>query len=135
MLRFLGILAAVLLSLSGQAQGVLSAEYFWDADPGQGNGTAMQAADAVVKQLKLWLLLDFHPLPRHFNMHVRGTQRRLGFSVVVNIEPSFDTVRAIQITAGESFWDNDPGAGNGTAFVAFGLETSTQLSSSWSMRR
>lgn len=125
MLRFIGILVALLLSLSGQAQGVLSAEYFWDSDPGQGNGTAMQAADASFGDaIEEIIAFDSELLPvgpHTFNIRVRDINMNWGpvFSVVVNIEPSIVTVRDIQITAGESFWDNDPGAGNGTAFVAF----------------
>ena len=125
MLRFIGILAALLLSLSGQAQGVLSAEYFWDADPGQGNGTPMQATDASFGDAIEEIVASDSELlpvgPHTFNIRVRDINMNWGpvFSVVVNIEPSIATVRDIQITAGESFWDSDPGAGNGTAFVAF----------------
>lgn len=122
---FFSFITFLLISLGGVAQGLLSAEYFWDDDPGQGNGIAMQAADGSFGDAIEEVLASDSGLMaaglHTFNIRVQDDVNNWGpvFSTVISIEPSIATVRAIQVTAGESFWDNDPGVGNGTAFLAF----------------
>ena len=127
-MRTLGnlLLATVLcVPLWGNAQGVTAAEYFWDSDPGAGNGTAMTAVDGNFGDALEAILAETTTLPTT-GAHTLGIRARdanntwgPAFTTVVVVEPSVSTVPEIRVSLAEFFWDTDPGAGNGTAMVAF----------------
>ncbi len=105
---------------------VTAGEYFWDADPGQGNGTVLiafdgnfnQAIEAATASTTTFPSVGAHTL----NVRVRGGDNTWGtvFSVVVDVQASaISSIRPISVTAGEYFWDTDPGQGNGTVLIAF----------------
>ncbi|WP_164975836.1 MULTISPECIES: T9SS type A sorting domain-containing protein [unclassified Chryseobacterium] len=102
---------------------VSQAEYFWDTDPGKGNGTAVVAADgsfnSVFEQLTKTGIatpgVGLHKLSVRIkdNMGVWGPI----FTNVIDVQQN-STSSIMAISQAEYFWDNDPGAGNGTAVLA-----------------
>ncbi|MBX2972275.1 MAG: hypothetical protein KF797_04175 [Flavobacteriales bacterium] len=121
------LLAALLLpvSIATMGQGVSAAEYFWDNDPGAGNGTAMLPMDGSFGQAVEAILLETSALPavgpHTLGIRVRDANNNWGalFTTVVVVDASIATAPDIEVTTAEYFWDSDPGVGNGTAMVAF----------------
>ena len=114
-------------TITGHLINLTTAEYFWDIDPGQGNGTALLAFDGNFDQA---LETAFTNAPATFpsngvhtlNIRVLGQDGTWSpvFAQVINIQSTPQaTGHQINITAGEYFWDTDPGQGNGTALLAF----------------
>ncbi|MGH1334625.1 MAG: T9SS type A sorting domain-containing protein [Aureispira sp.] len=105
---------------------VIEGEYFWDVDPGQGNGTTVVASDGNFDETLEEVLINSSTLPTTglHSLHIRikgqdGSWSPL-FSQVINIQGTpLSTGHQINITAAEYFWDIDPGQGNGTALLAF----------------
>ncbi len=102
---------------------VASAEFFWDTDPGAGNGTAMLAFDGnfnnafeVVTQNTAAPSLGMHVL----NVRVRDANNNWGpvFRTIVDVQSPY-VVPVMNVSAAECFWDADPGVGNGTPMIAF----------------
>lgn len=112
-------------SIVAMGQGVTAAEYFWDNDPGTGNGTAMQAVDGGFGQAVEAVLLESNALPavgpHTLGIRVRDAQNNWGplFTTVIVVDPSIVTAPNIKVTSAEFFWNTDPGAGNGTPMIAF----------------
>lgn len=95
---------------------IVAAEYFFDADPGTGNGiaTSVGASGAVVNftaTIPTSLSAGFHFLAiRTKNASgIWGMFEKRGFYI------SSSTTDAANITAAEYFFDTDPGVGNGIA--------------------
>lgn len=115
------------LPMQAQHRQITQAEYFWDTDPGNGNGTAMLATDGNFNAALESVFQNVTSLPAP-GFHVIGIRVRAAnnswgpvFKQVVEIQSITTTTatRPIAITAGELFWDADPGLGNGTALLAF----------------
>ncbi len=112
-------------SVSGQNT-VIEGEYFWDTDPGQGNGTAVAAADGNFDEALEEVLIATTTTPNAglHTLHIRikgqdGTWSPT-FAQAVNVQATpLSTGHLINLTAAEYFWDTDPGQGNGTALIAF----------------
>lgn len=126
MKRVLAI-ALWLLSISLSAQVVTSAEFFWGTtDPGQGNATAMLASDgsfdeAVEEVIKAGISLPTTNGIHLFNIRVKDEDGNWGplFKKAISVENSL-TLRDVKVTGAEFFWGtSDPGAGSGTALLAF----------------
>ena len=99
------------------------AEYFWDADPGEGAGTTMVAFDgdfdnAIETAVSSTVTTPAQGGLHLFNVRVRDENDSWGpvFKRTIAVE---DSPRDIKITLAEYFWDNDPGEGTGTAMIAF----------------
>lgn len=99
---------------------IITGELFWDTDPGNGNGTSLIAFDGnfndAIEKVFSTPSLGLHTL----NVRVQDAANNWGqsFKTVVKIENLFNA-RAIKITAGELFYDADPGNGNGIPFLAY----------------
>jgi hypothetical protein len=112
-------------SVTQRAIKVTLAEYFWDSDPGQGNATAMIAFDGAFDAAMETVVKSGITLPavgiHSMNIRVRDAENHWGpvFTKLVDITPNLVTTRLIKITAGECFWDTDPGQGNGTTLLAY----------------
>jgi hypothetical protein len=112
-------------SVTQRAIKVTLAEYFWDTDPGQGNATAMIAFDGAFDAALETAVQSGINLPavgiHAMNIRVRDAENHWGpvYTKLVDITPNLVTTRLIKITAGECFWDTDPGQGNGTALLAY----------------
>ncbi|MGB3619137.1 MAG: LamG domain-containing protein, partial [Catalinimonas sp.] len=105
---------------------ITQAEYFWGtADPGEGGGTAMLAFDGDFNEALETAFVSGGNPPgvgiRRLNIRMRDAAGRWGdiFSVVVNVDEELSPPRNVSITAGEVFWNADPGEGGGTPLVAF----------------
>ncbi len=106
---------------------ITQGEYFWDADPGAGNGIPLLSADGVFDETLEDLFrngIDVSALSlgaHNFNVRVKGQdgQWSLAFKQTIYLEGPLSLVtRNYRITQGEYFWDADPGQGNGTPLLA-----------------
>jgi len=111
--------------LRAQSSGVAAAEYFWDNDPGQGNGTAMSATDGSFGQAFENISQNTSNLPdsglHKLSIRSQDINGNWGpvFSVVVRILGSSTPTPQDKVIAGEYFWDNDPGQGSGNPMIAY----------------
>ena len=105
-----------LCSSTLSAQTLNKAEYFFDADPGVGNGTPTAITPASVQDVNFAisissLTLGFHSLTFRFrdnaNAWSHATSRLLYITPLAEL-PS------VNLTKAEYFFDTDPGSGNGT---------------------
>ncbi|MCP4123138.1 MAG: T9SS type A sorting domain-containing protein [Bacteroidetes bacterium] len=103
------------------------AEYFWDTDPGQGNGSPMLAFDGALDEAVESVfsngLTPPNPIgPNEFNVRFKNEEGDWGslFRTIVHsyLPAVTDSFPAINIQQAEYFWDNDPGEGNGTPLLA-----------------
>ncbi|MEZ4891082.1 MAG: T9SS type A sorting domain-containing protein [Crocinitomicaceae bacterium] len=103
---------------------VSQAEFFWDTDPGLGNGTTMIAFDGNFNDAieTISQVTGSLPTPGVHKLSIRvkdvNNSWSSTFSTVLNITSPL-TVRNIKISAGEFFWDTDPGMGSATPLLAF----------------
>ena len=111
----------------GQHQ-ITEGEYFWDADPGSGNGTPLLAYDGSFNTSLEELFkngIDVSALAQGahtFNVRVKGNDGNWGsvFRQTIYLEGTPLTIsRSANIVQGEYFWDTDPGTGSGTPLLAF----------------
>ena len=102
---------------------IVAAEYFFDADPGPGNGTPFTIASGDAVGGFAFAPLGALPI----GIHTVSTRVRYAsgewsvaqsqlFSVYEPFEDVVPQVPAEDLVIGEYFFDADPGAGNGTAF-------------------
>ncbi len=113
------ILIIVLGYLSSQAQTITAAEFFVDADPGVGNGTAITPSPSgtnptFVATIPTTLLANgFHfvGIRTKDNTGKWGLFENRGFYI------SSSTSNVSNIAAAEFFIDTDPGVGNATAIT------------------
>jgi hypothetical protein len=117
------LLAAGSLLFSARAQQLTTAEYFFDTDPGVGNGTALSVTPGDTLNFSgtipaTGLADGFHLL------HIRAKDSNGKWSLserrtflVQTIVPSG------QLAEAEYFFDTDPGTGNGTALTVTGGDT------------
>lgn len=117
--------ALVAAPLLGQAQtALLAGEYFWNTDPGAGNGLPVVAVDGTFGDALEQVLAEAAVLPapgqHRLGIRVQGANGTWGpvFTTVVEILPGAVSFPAIEVTQGEYFWDTDPGLGNGTPLLA-----------------
>ncbi|MDZ4750400.1 MAG: PKD domain-containing protein [Flavobacteriales bacterium] len=110
-------------SLSSRNIRLTSAEIFFDADPGVGNGIAVVAFDGVFSdafETVIQTSLTTNPGLHKIGIRLRGIDNTWGpvFARVITVENpivSNDT----KIEVAEYFFDNDPGEGNGSTLIAF----------------
>lgn len=104
---------------------ISQAEYFWDADPGEGNGLVLLAFDGNFNQALEAVLNNGINLPTQgdhlLQVRVKAQDGVWGptFKRVFRLSPNNNTNLGVQITQAEYFWDTDPGVGNGSTLLAF----------------
>lgn len=116
----------LLIAFSGNAQlGLSQAEYFWDADPGEGMATALVPADgnynaAVEAIFQSGIAFPTATGNHVFNIRFKDSQNAWGavFKNVIAVEPTAITT-SISLSQAEYFWDVDPGEGAGIPIIAF----------------
>lgn len=93
------------------AQNVESIEYFWDTDPGLGNGTAIPftSSDKVVLNTTL-SCLGLSDGSHQLNIRARSEN---SWSVVYSTTVIIETIESNEVSLIEYFWDEDPGVGKG----------------------
>lgn len=124
-LWLLGFLALTALCLPAQQALLNQGEYFWDSDPGQGNGIAFPAADGNLDEVIESLRNGSITLPASngahtFNARVKDVYNTWSpvFTVVVYRNSNSNSARSLHISQAEYFWDSDPGQGNGSPLLA-----------------
>ncbi|WP_177733953.1 T9SS type A sorting domain-containing protein [Flavobacterium inviolabile] len=124
MKKQLYILVALFMASFVQGQvSITQAEYFWDTDPGYGNGIAIAAADGSFSSAFEKIAASGINLPgvglHKFNIRFKDNQNLWGstFTSIVNVEATV-TSEPVRIVQAEYFWDTDPGYGNGTPILA-----------------
>ena len=90
-------------------------EYFWDSDPGHGNGTAIDVSDHPIQTLAT--TIDASALSAGFHaFHARFRDTNGNWSHTI-YQPMYVLQKPASTTAPlthwEYFWDTDPGQGNG----------------------
>jgi hypothetical protein len=112
-------------TIAGIAQVSLSsAEYFWDQDPGVGNGTQLNCADGYFNEAIERAISTAISIPPTIGEHLFCIRYR---DDVGNWGPVFKKVvtntpapRLLKLTAAEYFWGlSDPGYGSALPLVAF----------------
>src|SRR5258706_9847063 len=103
-------------STTTNAADIVAAEYFFDNDPGPGNGTvaSVGTSGGVVNftaVIPTALSAGFHFLA----IRTKGSDGIWGLYEKRGFYVSSSTADAANITAAEYFFDADPGVGNGTA--------------------
>lgn len=108
---------------SAQLVSATQAEYFWDTDPGEGNGTAITAVDgnfnSAFEKIAIYGLGAPGTGLHKFSVRIKDNQNVWSpvFTNVVRVEPS-NTPVPTSLTQAEYFWDADPGEGNATPLLA-----------------
>ena len=103
---------------------IVQAEYFWDADPGAGNGTPILALDGNLDEAIEDLFDGSLPIPstglHKFNIRVRGVDNSWSpvFSYVINVNNPTLSTGDLRVVQAEYFWDTDPGVGSATPILA-----------------
>ena len=102
-----------------QSTTLAAVEYFFDTDPGVGNGTAFTTSPG--DSIEITTTVSTSALSNGFHkMFVRAMDVNGTWSLYEGrsfyIQPAL-TPNTAQLTNAEYFYDTDPGAGNGTAFT------------------
>lgn len=112
-------------NLSNLGVKITLAEYFWDTDPGEGNGFPLLAFDGNFTQAFETVSTNSGTLPGIGN-HVLYLRVKANdglwspsFRKVFHLVNNNNTNLAVKITQGEYYWDEDPGFGNGFSLLAF----------------
>ncbi|MCS7073310.1 MAG: hypothetical protein NZ108_02470, partial [Bacteroidia bacterium] len=108
---------------AGPNLNITQLEYFWDSDPGPGNGTPLLAFDGSFDEAleAAFQTMSLPPAGIHkLSVRARGSDGTWSapFSQIISIENPLTATRPLSITAAEYFWDSDPGPGNGTPVFA-----------------
>lgn len=113
-------------TINSFGQVLSNTEYFWDTDPGEGNGIAFTAADGSFNSGIEGFSLNNIAVPATTGLHVFGVRSKDSNNnwgpvnkQVINVSPELLGNNAVPTLAqAEYFWDTDPGQGSGTAFAA-----------------
>jgi hypothetical protein len=111
-----GLCSAQLVSLS-------QAEYFWDTDPGEGNGIAISAVDGNFNSSFEKISVSGLGAPsvgmHKFSVRVKDSQGIWSpvFTNIVNVESVTSLIPA-SLSQAEYFWDTDPGEGSAIPLLA-----------------
>jgi hypothetical protein len=115
-----------LMGVFAQAQGnrITQGEYFWDTDPGEGNATALAAADGTFNSALEDVMQNTASVPatsglHTFNVRLKDNTGTWG-PIFKNVVRTGNTVTSVNaaVSQGEYFWDTDPGEGNATPLTA-----------------
>ncbi|MBL7941758.1 MAG: hypothetical protein JNM00_03280, partial [Flavobacteriales bacterium] len=104
---------------------ITAAEYFWNSDPGQGNGNTLIAFDGNFDEALETATMSTGSFPETgpqlLNIRILDAEGAWSpvFSTMVVIDEPSTALREILVTSAELFWDADPGIGNGIPMVAF----------------
>jgi gliding motility-associated-like protein len=119
MIRIILIILMLTWSVYSSAQTLTRAEYFFNADPGTGNGTALPVTPAGVLDVNYSIPITslsagFHRLTLRFRDNTgkwsHGQARNFFITPPLPVIP-----QAVNITRAEYFIDTDPGRGNGVS--------------------
>lgn len=121
------ILLLLTVSFVSFSQNVSQAEYYWDTDPGEGNGTPLLALDGnfdeVIEDLfKNGISISALSIGAHnFSVRVKGQDGNWSapFTQVIYVDGILSIItRDVKVTQAEYYWNVDPGEGSGTPLLA-----------------
>lgn len=109
--------------LNARSIAVQQGEFFFDSNPGEGNGTPLLAFDGNWNAaFETGIASVSAPAVGDHLLYVRMRSAdgiwSNEYKTVLHVSPSLP-LRAVAVEAGEFFFDNDPGEGNATAMLAF----------------
>jgi hypothetical protein len=111
---------------------ITNAEYFWDADPGEGSGKVI-AVNTASDSVNLTAVLPTAGLATGFHaLYVRTKAANGDWAMVEQRETYIYqniSVSAPDIVAAEYFWDTDPGEGSGKPITVSKVSDSVQITS------
>ncbi|HTH56905.1 MAG TPA: gliding motility-associated C-terminal domain-containing protein [Cyclobacteriaceae bacterium] len=111
------VIAFLLVVSNAVGQTIKRAEYYFDTDPGKGNGTSISVAQgASINETHSVSVSSLSNGPHSFSMRVldsNGTWSQSSTRTFFIVTPVI-TVNASTIKKAEYFFDNDPGLGSGT---------------------
>ena len=116
MKKLFSIVLLVVIATIARAQGYIKAEYFFDADPGIGNGTAL-TTPGTADTLQLNTNISTSSLPVGFHIigfRVLHTTGQWSHTEAKSFFIS-QTIAPANIVSAEYFYDIDPGVGNATS--------------------
>ncbi len=115
---------------TADAANIVAAEYFFDADPGHGNGTAIAVTAGAVTNFTIGLPSTGLTPGFHFlAIRTKGANGQWGIFESRGFYITNATTDAANIVAAEYFFDADPGNGSGTAIpVTAGAVTNFTVS-------
>ena len=126
---------AVLLMLGGhwafsQTGDLVKGEYFFDSDPGQGNGTALSISSGTsLSQQSSLSVSGLAEGPHVLYIRVQDDYGVWSATIAQPFYKTADASASVTVEACEYFWDSDPGFGNGQA-LTLTSGTSVELSQS-----
>ncbi len=106
------------------ANQLVSAEYFWDTDPGVGNGIPVESEDGIYdgEIEMLSVSISELPAPGTHTFNIRGLDKSGNWGEVnqsvVSIEEYVEATTSHEVVEAEFFWNVDPGEGLGVPFIA-----------------
>ena len=108
-----------------QDANITMAEFFWDTDPGEGNGTPMLASDGAYNEAVEAIMEVSTNIPSSLGSHILYIRSREdegnwgpAFATVVDVWADVTTARSSFVKSAEYFFDTDPGEGNATPILA-----------------
>lgn len=99
-------------------------EYFWDSDPGEGNGSTLFALDGLYDDALEAVGADINQLPAPgmhvLSMRMLDVNNNWGapFSILVEVLAGSVSFPDIHVAAAEYWFDSDPGEGAGMPMLA-----------------
>lgn len=112
MKRIITSLACLIFAWTLSAQNIVEAEYFWDQDPGFGNGIAL-SVDGGTDEINQNYSISTVGLPQGRHTLCVRTKSADGYWSIIKREPVF----VHSFSEAEYFWDQDPGFGNGSTLA------------------
>lgn len=104
---------------------VVMAEFFWDSDPGAGNGNPMLALDGNFDEAVEAITASSATIPASIGPHVLYVRAKEDegnwgptFATVVDVWANLNTTRSSFVKSAEYYFDTDPGEGNATPIIA-----------------
>lgn len=101
---------------TNNAANITAAEYFFDTDPGQGNGISIPITPGVTTNFTVSIPTSSLGSGFHFlAIRTKGTDGIWGLFEARGFYVTSSTSNVPNLVAAEYFFDTDPGVGNGTA--------------------
>ncbi|MFP4093847.1 MAG: Ig-like domain-containing protein [Cyclobacteriaceae bacterium] len=108
------LLAACLLHLPLYAQNLVSAEYFWDDDPGVGQGSPLNLDSENLSDFSI-PTTGLAPGLHFLHIRVKNDEGIWSLFVRRSVSVIKPSASAENFVAAEYFWNDDPGVGQGKA--------------------
>ena len=110
-----------------QSQPITEMEYFFDNDPGVGNGTPLTITPGDTLDFNISGITTASLSPGFHTFFLRARDNAGQWAVYVGrsfyLQPAANTAPAPSLTEIEYFYDNDPGVGNGISLVVSTADT------------